>query len=36
MTGITLSVLMILTSNAQMGEHGQPTGLWAEELAMPY
>jgi putative intracellular protease/amidase len=36
MTGITLSVLMFLTSNPQMGEHGKPTGLWAEELATPY
>lgn len=36
MTGITLSVLMILTSNAQMGAHGKPTDLWAEELATPY
>jgi putative intracellular protease/amidase len=29
-------VLMIVTSNAQMGSTGKPTGLWAEELAEPY
>lgn len=29
-------ILMIVTSNARMGETGQPTGLWAEELAVPY
>ncbi|MFM2449302.1 MAG: hypothetical protein RIS44_1752 [Pseudomonadota bacterium] len=29
-------VLMIVTSNAQMGSTGKPTGLWAEELAQPY
>jgi putative intracellular protease/amidase len=30
------SVLMIVTSNAQMGSTGKPTGIWAEELATPY
>lgn len=29
-------VLMILTSNNVMGQHGKPTGIWAEELAVPY
>src|SRR5262245_53095331 len=29
-------VLMILTSNARMGDTGKATGLWAEELAVPY
>jgi putative intracellular protease/amidase len=29
-------VLMIVTSNAQMGSTGKPTGIWAEELAAPY
>lgn len=29
-------VLMILTSNARMGDTGKTTGLWAEELAVPY
>jgi putative intracellular protease/amidase len=29
-------VLMIVTSNARMGETGKPTGVWAEELAVPY
>ena len=29
-------VLMILTSNARLGDTGKPTGVWAEELAVPY
>ncbi|MFC5606357.1 type 1 glutamine amidotransferase domain-containing protein [Variovorax soli] len=29
-------ILMILTSNARMGDTGGQTGLWAEELAVPY
>ena len=29
-------VLMIVTSNAQMGNEGKKTGIWAEELAAPY
>jgi putative intracellular protease/amidase len=29
-------ILMIVTSNARMGSTGQATGLWAEELAVPY
>lgn len=32
----TPRVLMILTSNNVMGDHGKPTGIWAEELAVPY
>jgi hypothetical protein len=28
-------VLMILTSHAQLGNTGEPTGLWAEELTTP-
>lgn len=33
---MTTSVLMIVTSNAQMGPGGKATGIWAEELAVPY
>jgi putative intracellular protease/amidase len=33
---MTSHILMIVTSNARMGETGKPTGLWAEELAVPY
>jgi putative intracellular protease/amidase len=29
-------ILMIVTSNAKMGETNKPTGIWAEELAAPY
>lgn len=29
-------ILMILTSNIRMGENGKPTGIWAEELSVPY
>lgn len=29
-------ILMIVTSNARMGNSGRPTGLWAEELVVPY
>ncbi|MED5617688.1 type 1 glutamine amidotransferase domain-containing protein [Ideonella sp. BN130291] len=29
-------ILMVLTSNDRMGATGKPTGLWAEELAVPY
>jgi putative intracellular protease/amidase len=31
-----LKVLMIATSNTRMGESGKPTGIWAEEIAVPY
>ncbi|WP_220359387.1 type 1 glutamine amidotransferase domain-containing protein [Alkalilimnicola ehrlichii] len=33
---MTPNILMIVTSNSRMGETGNPTGLWAEELAAPY
>ena len=29
-------ILMIVTSNSRMGASGKATGLWAEELAVPY
>lgn len=29
-------ILIVLTSNAQMGDTGKTTGFWAEELATPY
>ncbi|WP_437799103.1 type 1 glutamine amidotransferase domain-containing protein [Sorangium sp. So ce693] len=29
-------VLLIVTSHARLGETGQPTGFWLEELAAPY
>jgi len=29
-------VLMIVTSNAKLGDSGKSTGIWAEELAVPY
>ncbi|HSC78780.1 MAG TPA: type 1 glutamine amidotransferase domain-containing protein [Chitinolyticbacter sp.] len=29
-------ILMIITSNDRMGDTGKPTGVWAEELAVPY
>lgn len=29
-------VLFVATSTARAGEHGQPTGLWLEELSVPY
>jgi len=32
----TRRILMILTSNDRMGDSGRPTGLWAEELVVPY
>ncbi len=31
-----LSVLIVLTSQAMMPETGKPTGVWLEELAVPY
>jgi putative intracellular protease/amidase len=31
-----LKVLIIVTSSAQMGDSGEPTGVWLEELAVPY
>jgi putative intracellular protease/amidase len=32
----TKSVLIVLTSNARLGETGKETGFWAEEFAAPY
>jgi putative intracellular protease/amidase len=32
----TLPILMIVTSHAQLGSTGKPTGIWAEELTTPY
>ena len=29
-------ILMIVTSSSRMGNTDKPTGLWAEELAVPY
>jgi putative intracellular protease/amidase len=29
-------ILMIVTSNAKMGDSAKPTGIWIEELAVPY
>lgn len=29
-------ILIVTTSNARLGDSGEPTGLWAEELAAPY
>jgi putative intracellular protease/amidase len=29
-------ILMIVTSHAQLGSTGKPTGIWAEELTTPY
>ncbi len=29
-------ILMIATSNTVMGDSGKPTGIWADELAVPY
>ncbi|MEC5398673.1 type 1 glutamine amidotransferase domain-containing protein [Uliginosibacterium sp. H1] len=29
-------VLMILTSHDRMGDSGKPTGIWSDELAVPY
>lgn len=31
-----MSILMIVTSNDQLGDAGKPTGLWLEEFAAPY
>ena len=32
----TTSVLIVVTSNAALGETGRKTGVWAEEFATPY
>lgn len=34
--GATIKVLIVLTSHAVLGNTGQPTGLWLEELSTPY
>ncbi|ARN21995.1 type 1 glutamine amidotransferase domain-containing protein [Piscinibacter gummiphilus] len=31
-----MKILMVLTSHDQLGNTGQPTGFWLEELAAPY
>jgi putative intracellular protease/amidase len=31
-----MNILMVLTSHGQLGESGTHTGLWLEELAVPY
>ena len=31
-----MNILMVLTSHDQLGNTGQPTGFWLEELAAPY
>ncbi|HLL11057.1 MAG TPA: type 1 glutamine amidotransferase domain-containing protein, partial [Rubrivivax sp.] len=33
---MTKRVLIIATSNTQLGDTGKPTGVWAEELVIPY
>lgn len=33
---MTTRILMIVTSHARLGDTGKPTGLWAEELAVPW
>ena len=33
---VALRILMVVTSHATMGDTGKPTGLWFEELAIPY
>jgi putative intracellular protease/amidase len=32
----TTKVLIIATSHASIGDTGQPTGIWFEELSTPY
>lgn len=33
---MTKRILMIVTSNTQLGDTGKTTGIWAEELTVPY
>ena len=33
---MNLRVLMLVTSHDRLGDSGHPTGVWAEELAVPY
>lgn len=36
MVGTTVKILLILTSQATMGDDPRPTGVWFEELSTPY
>lgn len=36
MSATAAKILMALTSHAQLGDTGKPTGVWFEELATPY
>ena len=36
MAATTVKILMILTSQATMGDDPRPTGVWFEELSSPY
>ena len=33
---MTNSVLVVVTSHDKLGDTGEPTGFWLEELAAPY
>src|SRR5690554_1341044 len=33
---MTQRILMVLTSHDRLGDTGEPTGFWLEELAAPY
>lgn len=35
-TATAAKILMVLTSHGQMGDTGKPTGVWFEELSVPY
>ncbi len=36
MIGSGIKILLILTSQATMGDDPRPTGMWFEELSTPY
>ncbi|HBO6052671.1 type 1 glutamine amidotransferase domain-containing protein [Pseudomonas aeruginosa] len=36
MTGTTIKILLILTSQTTMGDDPRPTGVWFEEMSTPY
>lgn len=36
MTGTAIKILLVLTSQATMGDDPRPTGVWFEELSTPY
>ncbi len=36
MEALKLVILFVVTSHAEMGETGKPTGAWLEEVAVPY